>query len=134
MKTFSVLDGVFKTGPYFVFGCTGEELKAHVKKTHGADIEAPDSAGRQVTVDTKGGLCRIVWLRELPNTPERMGMLVHEIFHLVVRICRDKGVPIIANIQTGECGDETAAYLMEYFYWECLKLLKKKSPTPKKGK
>lgn len=134
MKSFTILEGVFKTGPYFVFGCTGEELKKHVKKTHAIDIEAPKSAGTQITVKDKSGTSRILWVPEVPNRPEIIGRLVHEIFHLVVRICRDKGVPIVANIETGECGDETAAYLMEYFYIECMKRLRsKKSPTPKKN-
>lgn len=69
---------------------------------------------------------RIVWIKELKN----IGCLVHELFHLVIRIMADKGIPVVANIQTGECGDETAAYLLEFYLNECLNKIFKKNNNP----
>jgi len=65
-------------------------------------------------------------------TQEYRATLVHELFHLVVRISEDKGVPIISNIQTGQVGDETSAYMLEYYYNEIIALFKK--ATARKGK
>lgn len=132
MKSFAIEEKVFKTNPYFVFGCTGEELKKEMNK-QGVEIDAPTSYGTQITTkDKKGRNVRILWVEDIPRSIEAVAALTHEIFHLVVRICRDKQVPIISNIETGECGDETAAYLMEFFYEEAMKRLKKKSKAKSK--
>lgn len=75
--------------------------------------------GTQLTFDCSPW--RVVWIEKFSKQPEDMGNLCHEIFHLVVRVCRDKQIPIVANIETGEVGDESAAYLFDFFLRETLK-------------
>jgi hypothetical protein len=96
----------------------------------GANIEEDDDPGTG-TVRTlrskKFGRQRIVWVRHLSMSPEHLGTLMHELFHLVVRVCRDKGVPIVANIQNGAVGDEAASYLFDFYARCSIEEIKRKS-------
>lgn len=57
---------------------------------------------------------RLVWVGS--TGPASLSILMHELLHLVSRICYDKGVPIVARLDhLSAHGDETACYLFEYF-------------------
>jgi hypothetical protein len=120
-----VVEPVFGTDPLFIFGGSAWDLAAHLKRRFGVSYE-PEGipSGTMLTFDKSPW--RVVWVEKLPATVEDLSSLVHEMFHLVTRICGDKGVPIHHHISTGECGDEAAAYLMGFFLAACLNKLKVK--------
>ena len=116
MISFQIDDPIFKTKPLFVMNCTHPQLDRYLKKhfhmSAGLDC---NQHGQMFTFErAPDPTLRIVWVQHTPTTPERLGTLLHEIFHLTTRICQDKGVPIKAQIDEGN-GDETAAYLFDYF-------------------
>lgn len=120
---FVVSDDVFKTSVLFVFNCDAKAFEK-VAARRGVEWKASGYVCGTVVPGKDGQFFRIVWVEKVSTKPEDMGTLAHEIMHLVVRICQDKGVPICANIQTGECGDETAAYLVEFYTMRCLARLR----------
>lgn len=116
MKVFTVDEPIFKTEPLFVGDCSHEELCRYLHRRFRVDIEArEDILGTVMTFKVKPW--RVVWVHDCQELP----VLLHELFHLVTAICDDRGIPIVAHHSNGECGDETAAYLYEYFAKACLK-------------
>lgn len=122
MKTFKITDPIFRTEPLFVTDCTVNELSKYLWRRFKIKWDASEwktVSGTQLTFDKPR--LRVVYFEKMNKSPDNLGTLVHELFHLTVRICRDKGIPIIANIQTGECGDESAAYIQDFFFREVYK-------------
>lgn len=119
MKVFTVTDPVFKTEPLFVIGCTHADLGRYLKQRF--HVTVGDDAGQcgQMLTFSKAPW-RVVWSRE-----RCIGTLLHEVFHLTTRICHDKGVPIRAITGDDENGDETAAYLYEFFVTSALRKVRK---------
>lgn len=118
MKKFIIKEDVFKTVCLFIFNCNEDEYVEELKKYGIKENKVGEYVcGSVVKLGDK--FFRIIWVENAKNKEE----LMHEIFHLVIRICFDKGVPIRANIETGECGDETAAYLMEFYVKKILEKL-----------
>lgn len=120
MKMFSIRDDVFKTEPLFVVGCSYADMKARLDKRFSLCIteESEKVAGKMLTFGVEPW--RVVWVKRSND----LACLAHEIFHLVTRICHDKGIPIVAHHPNGENGDETAAYLLEFFFSKATKRLK----------
>jgi hypothetical protein len=116
---FIVSDDIFKTSVLFIFNCNAADFQARAKKC-GVEWKCGEYVCGTVVPGGDGQFFRIVWVEKVSLKPEDIGTLAHEIAHLVVRICADKGVPICSNIQTGECGDETFAYLTEFYMIQCL--------------
>ena len=111
MKVFTVSDPIFKTEPLFVLGCTRRELQAYVRRQYRTVIDDDGTqhwAGQMFTFDRIPW--RVVWTLKLD-----LPVILHETFHLVTRICQDKGIGIVAHHPDGAYGDETAAYLFEFF-------------------
>lgn len=107
MKVFKIVEPVFKTEPLFVVNCSEVELRDYLQKHYRIRHSIVfRSVGTMLTFDRSPW--RVVWIQRSDKLPE----VIHELFHLVTRICQDKGVPIVAHHETGESGDETAAYLM----------------------
>lgn len=126
MKIFTVPEPVFKTEPLFVLGCTHERLNAYLKQRF--KVEAGENIGQLAQMFTFADRTpwRVVWSREI-SVP----IVLHEVFHLVTRICQDKGVPILAHDDHGNCGDEAAAYLFEFFATAVLRKLPAVTPRKK---
>ena len=123
LKVFSVKEPIFKTEPLFVYGCSYEQMHRYLRRRFKTaklkEKEVNEDPGTASTIRFSGPPWRVVWFEKInKRSLESHGEIVHELFHLVVRICEDKGIPIKANIETGECGDETAAYLMDFFMRE----------------
>lgn len=115
---FSVEEPVFKTEPLFVLGCSHESFVRYMKRRFGLEVD--ESHGQIGVMYTfQRDPCRVVWTEKLDAPP-----VLHEVFHLVTRICHDKGVPIVAHHPNGDNGDETAAYLFEFFAATALRRLK----------
>ncbi len=108
MKIWTVDDPVFKTAALFVVGCEFPKFHTYMQKRW--RYEAGEDAGQIGQMFTlKKTPHRVVWSRT--GDP---AVVVHEIFHLVTRICQDRGIPIYAYDEKGN-GDEAAAFLMEFF-------------------
>lgn len=126
MISFRLKEPVFKTQPVFILGCSAKQAEKFLKKRYKITVSI-DRGSTCGTMITRAQFpYRIVWCKSLPSAPGRIGVMLHELFHLVTRICGDKGVPIHHHIETGECGDEAAAYLYEFFAVRCLRKVRKK--------
>jgi hypothetical protein len=118
VTTFQVTDALFKTSPLFVLDCSHATLDAYLRRRFHLDAgEDVQQAGQMFTFAAPPW--RVVWVAQAPHDLPTLAILLHEIVHLVTRICQDKGVPIKAQIAEG-FGDETAAYLFEFFAGQVL--------------
>lgn len=111
MKTFQIEDKIYRTNPLFVTDCTMSELKAYLAKKWRVYIDVDSSCMGSVYRRSIEPYL-IVWV----NKSKDLNTAAHELFHLTTSICQVKQIPIIANLDNGECGDEAAAYLFEYFF------------------
>ena len=119
MTSFQIDDPMFKTAPLFVMSCSFDEFARYMRKHFKIDVGLNvQQAGQMFTFDKSPW--RVVWVQHRPDNVRRLGTLLHEIFHLVTRICQDKGIPIKAQIDEGN-GDETAAYLFDFFAREAFR-------------
>lgn len=109
MKLFTVEDPVFKTATLFVIDCEFEKFHRYMQSRWRYD--AGEDAGQigQMFTLTKAPW-RVVWCKR-PDAH----VLIHEIFHLVTRICQDRGIRIVSHDEAGHSSDEAGAFLMEYF-------------------
>ena len=124
MKIFTVEEPAFKIEPLFVLGAEPDQLRAYVRR-RGWSVDLGPIGERHQT-PLAGSLFtfdrvpwRVVWTRKLDA-----GVALHETFHLVTRICHDRGIPIRAYDERGDHGDETAAYLFEFFAKAVLRRLR----------
>lgn len=128
MDVVLIREEVFKVTTRFLVNCTRDEGNCYLKKIYGVENAIPkDCDGTMLSFNLESKhrvekAERVIWIdRFNPKNPEDLGVLGHEVFHLVVRICEWKQVPIVANHPNGDCGDETAAYLLDYYISEFLK-------------
>jgi hypothetical protein len=111
VRQFTVKVEMLKVEPLFVLGCTFDSLAERMRRDFKVNIEnepgaEPTRAGQMFTFDRAPW--RLVWTRHL-----ELPVVLHEVFHLVTRICADRGIVIRAHNERGENDDETAAYLFE---------------------
>mgnify|MGYP001613000367 FL=1 len=123
MRSFSIVDPVFKTEPVFIGNCTAEEATAYLLKRFRVRADIPSGLGG-TTLTFACPPWRVVWVRRMSRAPGDFCVFVHEVFHLVTRICQDKGIPVIAHHPDGMNGDETAAYLLEFFIRNILRRIR----------
>lgn len=137
IEPFIIREDVFKTNTLFLFGCDILFFKNYLKRKYNIDEEIDGEkivvedyqgvAGAMFTYEYKKSTLRAVWVEDINrNKTEDLGTLVHELSHLVIAICDDRGVPISSRPFRGGHMCETPSYLLEYFFTECLKKLKKK--------
>ena len=124
-KQFIITDKVFLTEVLFIVNCKLKELgekgkKWGLKKRDFKDFDK-DVAGLEI--EPKKRFFRIIWLRRFSGRVRDIGLLSHEIFHLVIDILKNKEVGIKAIRKKGNQGDETGAYLMGFYLKEALKFL-----------
>jgi hypothetical protein len=117
MKIFKITEPVFKTEPLFIIDCSFKRFSKYLKKHYHCNCGSyVGQTGQMFTF--KRTPWRVVWVEKKDEN-----VLIHELFHLVTRICQDKGIPIVAQMEHGS-GDETAAYLYEFFARRCLKRIR----------
>lgn len=118
MRVFVVEEPIFKTATLFVIECSFDAFKELAQRRYRQDVgEFVGQCGQMFTFKRPPWRCVWVNTRAPP-------IVLHEVFHLVTRICEDKGVLIKAHIESGESGDETAAYLFEFYVRELQKRLR----------
>ncbi len=108
MTVFTVKVPMLKVEPLFVLDATSAQFRALMLKRFDTTVPLEDEnvAGRMFTFAKAPH--RVVWTCDLDT-----GHVLHEVFHLVTRICYDKGITIRAKNENGDTDDETAAYLFE---------------------
>lgn len=96
-------------------------LKAYVKRRHKRVYKAARSANTAglyfASVPSVGG---ILWLEEIPRTPETIGYLAHEMGHAVMDMHEEK------RINIDPMNDETFCYAVGHGVQKVLEGLKKK--------
>lgn len=115
-RRFTIEDPIFKTEPLFLIGYDDAQLTAELKSFRCETPNVTHNAGAMLTFDRAPW--RVVWTRN-----RDVAVLVHELYHLVSRICWDKNIAIRARDEFGAPGDETAAYLFEFFSRRALRRL-----------
>ena len=118
MVIFTLKDSFFHTEPLVIAGCTSQHLEQYLRKKYKWNVDV-DSDVEGTVLRRYSAPYRVVWFKKVPRNDDGWGTVVHELFHLVVRICNDKQIPIKAEIESGECGDEAAAYILEGFFIQC---------------
>jgi len=124
-KQFIITDKVFLTEVLFFVNCKLEELGEKGKKwgLKKRDFKDFDKDVVGMAIEPKKRFFRIIWLRRFSGRVRDIGLLSHEIFHLVIDILENKEVGIKAIRKKGNQGDETGAYLMGFYLKEALKFL-----------
>ncbi len=129
MRHFSIYAEIYKTNLLVVGDCTPTELQKFVKRKYKVDISDIDpeislKAGAVLDLEGKWPYT-VIYVRKLSRKPEDFSVLVHELFHFVLRVCADKNIPTYGEMND-KIMDEAAAYLMEFYAREAmLKLLGK---------
>ena len=129
-KKFKVEDKVFKTEVLFLCGYSHIEMANEMKNLGVKDFDVDffkHADGSQMFFREDSGVnspFRVVWLRYFTKSPYCIGTASHEIFHLVVRICDDKGIPIDRSNNS----DETGAYLQDFYMRHFIGKLFNKEP------
>ena len=131
MKRFIITEKTLKTEPLFIGNCTYQEMWDYLVKrfnvSRGQYPVAEDGDNTTASVlHFNGEPYRVVWFKEMKLDTDSLGEVAHELFHLVIRICEDKGIPIIANLEDGRVADEPPAYMIDFFMREYISRIKRK--------
>lgn len=123
---FELREPVYRSIVTFFIGYSFKEFNAIVEKYRHEkekplDQEYRDSLGMAVTMRNKSDeICHTVWLQHFSWDVKPLGVLAHELGHIIFAILDHKQVPIrIEN-------DEAFCYLYEFYYMETLRKLNKK--------
>ena len=129
---FTVDDPIFKTETLFLLGYDNTAMAKEMIKRGAYDFNAEElqnSTGAQLVVreytDDKKRFyksVRVVWVESWGKTPECIGVIAHEIFHLVITICSFK------EVHVNEEDNETGAYLMDFYMRQAMGHLLNKKP------
>ena len=123
-KIFTIEDKMFKTEPLFLVNCSRREAAKYLKRRFNVDLDVDNSdddhsrgSASATTLHYPKAPWRVIWIRDFNrHKSEDIAELVHELMHLVIRICEDKGIPITGNHPTtGAVLDEPPAYMMDFF-------------------
>jgi len=132
MKVIKLVDTVYKTDVWVVGDCTLIEFEKYVRRLF-PDYEAPgeDRLSGVITSCLRNGdsYGRFVWVYKLSKKTEPLGVLVHELLHMAIRILEDKGIPTSSKATAfeGACywnADEPCAYLLEGMLVQVLEKLR----------
>ena len=115
LKHIEVNIPVFKADIHYIVDCDYKELNRYCKKkfelSEDYNFDNLENAdGAFLTLKKENTIERIVWLEEFSMSHSRLGVLVHETTHAVIRLLEWKGIPYSSENNQ----DETFAYLMDY--------------------
>lgn len=120
-KKFDIIEPVFCSCVTIIVGWKWDKLKNYLNKHQHLNEKPIDdfhefSSGVQFQIKTKSGrIAWVIYLNQFVYMAKDLGILVHEVGHLVFRILETKQVPI-----RGE-NDEVFCYLQEYYVREIIK-------------
>jgi len=115
LKHIEVKIPVFKSGIHYIVDCDFKELNRYCKKKFELGLDhnfdsLKSADGAFLTLEGENAIERIVWVEKFSMSHSRLGVLVHETTHAVVRLLEHKGIPYSSENNQ----DETFAYLMDY--------------------
>lgn len=122
---FTLREPVYASIVTFFVGNSFEQFCKIVEKYKHADEkpidkELRDANGMAVTMRNKNDeVCHVIWLKYFNWNVRPIGILAHEIGHIIFAILNHKNVPIRVE------NDETFCYLYEFYFVEALKKLNK---------
>lgn len=104
MRTFSVVESVYKTDTLFVIGWPWAKFAAMMKRDYGATMTEGGVGGMFTLTHDSRPPFRCIWAERA-----EWEIVAHEIVHLCTRILGDRGVKFSAK------NDEALAYLIEFY-------------------
>jgi hypothetical protein len=120
MKIFVIKNLVFNAELLVIANCSAEEANKHLKKIKSKNfVEGGESIAGQLVALKDYYNC--IYLKKLD-----LDVLVHELYHYVGTLCCRKGLELITTFGRGESGSEIGAYLMQFYFNEISKKLKKR--------
>ncbi len=120
---------IYKSGVIVMITKDTKRAAANVRKWYKGDFEEWDAYsvdGKTISKDGYTG--PVIWIREEPNTPYRIGVLSHEVFHAVCRIFNRIGIPLSYE------SEEAYNYLQEHIFTSVLETKPRRKPKLKKRK
>lgn len=118
LKHIEVKCPVFKCDLHYIINCDYKEFNKYCKKKFELDrdenyefLKDADGTTIILSADGSGDMYRVVWLEKFNMKHDKIGVLVHETTHAIIRILDWKGIPYSSEGNQ----DETFAYLMDYF-------------------
>lgn len=122
MKTIKIKNPIYKCDVLVIYGCSPKECNDYLKRKKLApDIRSEDDLDFVGTLyKTNQGVYRILYVDKISKTPAQLAILSHEVLHLVVEICSDKGIPVVGRSTDGWRYDEASCYLLEFYMREIL--------------
>ncbi len=123
---FCITEPVFRSAVSIYANCSWEDVVKNVKKHRpSADINIRDgdeAKGRHNILNGDFGTIRLLWLETFSyDNVEALGILVHEVDHLVWHIMKDMGIGFCDSTR------EVHAYLSEFYFTAIAASLKKRS-------
>lgn len=114
-RVIRVKDPIYRRQVEFVINASHERYRAHVKRTYDVELESEhwDVAGMLQTFESEKGskITCVVWINRFEPAKyyTDMGVLCHEIQHLVFKVMRDK------DVRASRESEEAWAYLYEFY-------------------
>lgn len=102
-----------------IIGMKYEKIRSYLEKKYKISWDYQDFSGAGAIFTFNKWPYHVLWLKNL-NKSDFLPKLSHEVFHHVLRVCKDKNIPTYPHIDNLVM-DEAAAYLMEFYMREILK-------------
>ena len=131
-ESYLIQEPVFETSVALIVNCSFEEMKKwdearrHPDEDPLSDREKNANGFCYAARNKLGEHCFVVYVKKFDWTVQCMGVLIHELTHLIFRICDYKNIPIRLE------NDEVFCYLLEYYQRQALSKLKGHAPQLKK--
>ena len=123
-KVFDVYCEVYGTNLLVLSGFSPEKVRPYLEKKYKIKWEyGEDSLKGGAILDFPKWPYHVLWLKKGLPKVDVIPKLSHEVFHHVLTLCGEKGIPTYSKIDNLQM-DEAAAYLMEFYMREILKKLK----------
>jgi hypothetical protein len=117
LKCFKLKDPVYDNAIWFVYNCTHEEFNdwcASKFKISILDDEEKPTAGLCRELICKNGIAYAIWIKYIVEDIYAMGLVVHELFHMVIMVMRNIGMELNGG------SEEAFSYYFEYLYKQIL--------------
>lgn len=120
MRTFHVYNKTYKANLFVVLGGDIPQVSRMLAKRFDVTDQLEDdvpSGGFLLTLEVWP--YSVLWISDKVGPQETVAKIAHEVFHHVLRVCRDRNIPTYPSSENFTL-DEAAAYLMEFYMREIL--------------
>lgn len=120
MKIKKIINPIFKTELAIIYNCDRKTANKYLVSIKEREMDEDDHCLGEL-IERDDGMGRVIWLKSFhKDNKTEVSIFIHELFHYVIRLCDNRGIPITARVR-GYPGDEAAAYLMEFYFNEFIK-------------